>query len=124
MRHIFVALFLIAPLAHAADVKLSYTAPTTCEDGSALTNCPTTGFEVLTGVAPTGTYTPVETLGPTVTTKTYTSIAPGQKCWSVKTVSGTLKSSESTRSCIDVPSLPPKAPAGITVTVQVTVAVP
>ena len=115
---------LVLPLfAHAGNVVVSWTPPTTCADGSALTNCPTTGFEISKGSTPTdAAYTAIETLSATTTSKTYTNVAPGQVCFSLKTVSNGQKSAESTRACADVPSLPPKAPAGITVTVQVTVA--
>lgn len=121
----FLVLVALAPIfAHAGGVTLSYTAPTTCADGSALTNCPTTGYEVLTAASATATSATLETVGPTVTTRNYANLTPGTYCYSVKTVSNTVKSAESVRACADVPSLPPKAPAGITVTVNVTISTP
>lgn len=114
------ALLICVP-AHAGDVKVSWTAPTTCADGSVITNCPTTGFEVLAGTSITGTLTTAETVAPSVTTRTYANLGPGTRCFALKTVSNSVKSDESTRACADVPSLPPKAPQGITVTVNVTV---
>jgi hypothetical protein len=129
MRHLIrvlstLGLFLLTGLANAADVRISWTPSSTCDDGSVLSNCPTTGIEVLTGASLTGTYTTVETLPATATAKTYTGVAPGTKCYSLKTVSNSLKSTESQRACVDVPFLPPKAPAGITVTVVVSVSGP
>lgn len=117
------ALLCVLPVfAHAGDVTVSWTNSTTCADGSPLSMCPTSGIEVLKGATLTDTaYTSVETLGATATTKTYSGLTPGQVCYSLKTVSGSQKSAESTRACVTVPSLPPKAPAGITVTVNVTV---
>lgn len=115
---------LIAVAAEAGTVTLSWTAPTTCADGtSPLTDCPTTGYEVSEGVAQTGTYTVKETVPATTTTRTY-SYSPGVRCFLAKTLSGSLKSDESTRVCTTVPSLPPKAPQGITVAITVAVSVP
>ncbi len=119
------ALSCVISVAHAGDVKLTYIPPSTCADGaSPVTMCPTTGYEVSEGTSLSDTFTVKETVGPTVVSRTYTGLTPGTRCYSVKTVSGTLKSDESTRACVDVPSLPPKAPSGITVTVQVTVSAP
>lgn len=110
--------------AHAGTVKLEYIPPTTCAGGEALTNCPTTGFEILLGSDVTGTYTSLETVAPTVVSRTYQNVVPGKRCHSIRTVSNGAKSEESTRACVDVPSLPPKAPSGIQVTVVVTVTTP
>jgi hypothetical protein len=128
MKHILVlaALLLTSAFipAFAGNVTLSWTAPTTCADGtSPLTECPTTGFEVSEGTSTTSSYTVKETVAANVTARTY-SYSPGVRCFSAKTLSGALKSDESTRVCVTVPSLPPKAPQGITVTVAVSVAVP
>jgi len=123
-------LFLVLPLAvfvtpvQAGSLTLSYTGPTTCEDGSVITNCPTTNFEVSEGASQTGTFTVKETVAPNVLSRTYANLAPGTRCYFVKTISNTVKSAESIRVCADVPSLPPKAPQGITVKVEVTVSTP
>lgn len=118
------ALSVLTSVAHAGTLTLSWTGPVTCADGtSPLTDCPTTGFEVSEGTAQTGTYTVKETVAATTTSRTY-SYSPGIRCFSAKTLSGTLKSDESTRVCATVPSLPPKAPQGMTVTVAVSVTVP
>jgi hypothetical protein len=120
---LLVVLALFPILANAADVRLSWTAPTTCEDNSPITNCPISGYEVSEAASPTSTWGIRETVASTVTSRIY-QIPPGQRCFSVKTVSGTVKSVPSTTACVDVPVLPPKAPTGIVVTVQVTVATP
>lgn len=120
-----IALTLIASIARAGSVTLSYTPPTTCADGtSPLTDCPTTGFEISEATTVNGTYTVRETVGPTGTTRTYQGVSPGTRCYFVKTVSNDQKSAESTRACTTVPFLPPKAPQGITVKVEITVATP
>lgn len=119
-----VVLALFPFIAHAGTVTVTWVPPTTCSDNSPASNCPTTGFEVLEGAAPTGTYTTRENVAATVTSRTYQNVAPGQRCFSVKTIAGDQRSEESVRACATVASLPPKAPTGITVTVQVTVATP
>lgn len=122
MRKLIALLVLLLPFAaYAGTVTISYIPPTTCEDGSAVSNCPTTGFEILEGTSATGTLSARETVGPAITTRTYANLAPGTRCYAVKTVSNSLKSAESTRACADIPSLPPKAPAGISVRIEVTV---
>jgi hypothetical protein len=122
MRKLIALLVLLLPFAvHAGTVTLTYVPPTTCEDGSALSNCPTTAFEILESTSATGTMTTRETVGATITSRTYANLAPGARCYAVKTVSNSVKSAESTRACVDVPSLPPKAPAGISVRIEVTV---
>jgi hypothetical protein len=111
-------------LAHSADVRLSWTAPTTCEDNSPITNCPITGFEVSEAATSTGpTWGIRETVAANVTSRTY-QLPPGQRCFYVKTVSNSVKSAPSTVACADVPVVPPKAPTGITVTVVISVGTP
>lgn len=122
MKKILALFVLLLPFAcYAGTVTVTWQPPTTCEDGSPVAMCPTTGFEVLEGTSLTGTYTTRETVSATTTTKTYSGLVPGQRCYSLKTVAGALKSVESTRACADIPALPPKAPQGISVRVEVTV---
>lgn len=114
---------LLAATAHAGNLTLSWALPTTCLDDSPLVNCPTTGFEVNEGTSATGAFSPKETVSATTTSKVYT-FAPGVHCMSLRTLSGSQKSDESLRACATVPSLPPKAPQGITVVITVAVSVP
>lgn len=108
-------------VAHAGDVKLSWTSPLTCADNSPLVNCPTTGYEVNSAPSETGALTAVETLAASALSKTYNGLVPGKYCYAVKTVSNTQKSDPTPIACATVPSLPPKAPQGYSVTVVVTV---
>lgn len=123
-------LLLATSITHAADVKLAWTFDSaTCADGSPIANCPTAGFEISEASVLAGPYAIKENVGPGARSQTWTGIAAGTtKCFSMKTLVGTspnyLKSDESTRACITVPFIPPKAPQGITVTVQVTVSTP
>jgi hypothetical protein len=73
---------------------------------------------------PQAPITALETVAANVTSRTYQNVAPGKRCHSVKTISNAEKSAESTRACADVPSLPPKAPQGVVVTVTVQVSTP
>jgi hypothetical protein len=126
MRYLVgLVLLALCSVASAATVKIEWAAPTVCSDGSAVSNCATTGYEVHQGTSPTGTaYTLRETVASNVLTVTYTDIAPGTRCFFLKTVSGVLKSGESTRACVTVPAPPPGVPQGVTVTVVVTIATP
>jgi hypothetical protein len=110
--------------AYAGDVTLSYSAPTACENGSSIANCPITAYEVSEGSSQTGTFTVKELVAPNILSRTYVNLAPGTRCYYVKTVSSTVKSAESVRVCADIPSLPPKAPSGISVKIEITVATP
>lgn len=125
MKRLFIALLMLCMggLAHAGDVVLTYQAPTACENNAPISNCPLTGFEVSEGASQTGTFTIKELVAPTVLSRIYVNLAPGTRCYFVKAVSNTAKSAESTRVCADIPSLPPKAPQGLTVTVKVEVTV-
>lgn len=119
---VFFALFPV--LANAADVRVSWTPPTLCEDNSPIANCPTTGFEISESSAATGQPWGIrETVGATVTERIY-QIPPGTRCFYLKTLASGVKSAQSTVACVDVPVVPPKAPGGVTVTVQITVATP
>jgi hypothetical protein len=119
-----VALACLSVSAYAADVRLTWAAPTTCSDDSPLVNCPTTGFEVSESAAASGQPWGIrETVGATVTDRIY-QLPPGTRCFYVKTLASGLKSDQSTVACVTVPVVPPRAPGGVTVTVQITVATP
>lgn len=118
-------LCLLAAPAFAADVRLTWEAPTLCEDNTPIVNCPVTGYEISEAATPTGpTWGIRETVTSTVTSRIY-QIPPGQRCFTLKSVSNTVKSEIPTPvACVTVPVVPPKAPSGVTVTVQITVATP
>lgn len=111
-------------LAYAGDVKLTWTAPDACADGSALTNCPTAGFEVSQGASETAPLTVKETVSAGTNQRTYAGLAPGKYCYALRTVaSNAAKSDSTTTVCATIPFLPPKAPQNFSVTVQVTTTV-
>lgn len=111
-----VVLFAISAIsaAHAADVKLVWTAPTACADGSALSNCPATGYEVSQdGVVK-------NTVAATVFSQTLT-LNPGRYCFSVRTVASAGKSDPQGPACADIPAPLPGKPGNITLTCTIPV---
>jgi hypothetical protein len=124
-----VVLSLFAVSAHAGTVTLTWTHDAaTCADGSPAANCPLSGFEVSEGTSQTAPLAVKENVGPGARSQTWQNVAPGLRCWSLKALAGTgasqVKSDESMRACLTVPLLPPKAPQGITVKIEVTVTTP
>lgn len=107
-------------VAHAADIKIIWTAPTACADGSALTNCPISGYEISQGSSATGTFTVKDTVASGVLTKTYTQ-NPGTYCYSLKTTSGTLKSDASIPVCATLTAPAPGTPGNVTLTCTIVV---
>lgn len=116
----FLLLSLVSFGAMAGNVTLTWTAPTECDDGSVISNCPITGYEIWMGSTLTGTLVK-QAFQPaaTATTAQLTSVAAGQRCFAMKTIAGTLTSVESNRVCVAVPPSSPKAP-----TINVTIAIP
>lgn len=114
---------LCSSVAAAGTVKVSWTPPTTCSDGSPITECPATGYEISEATSDQGPLAVKETVAGTLTTASYV-VGVGQtRCYSLKTVSNALKSDPSNRVCITVPFVPPKAPI-VTVTITVTIPPP
>lgn len=124
-RHqIVLVLLFVCSDAFPATVTLTWITPTQCEDGSPLTECPISGYEIYMGASPTGsTYIKrAESPPATATTQTLLNISPGQRCFFMKSLSGTaVSANEGNRVCVVVPVTPPKAPA---ITVTIAVAVP
>ena len=122
-----VAVGLATGPAAAGNVKVNWQHDqTSCADGSAPTNCPTTGFEISEGTTPQTLLVKGE-LEPTARTVTYQNIAAGQqRCYQLVAFSGPLKirSVASNVACTTVPYLPAKAPQIISVTVTITVEPP
>lgn len=114
-------LFAIAGIVQAADVNVAWQGPTVCSDGSALTNCAATGYEIYMGTSLTGTtyVKRAETPAATATSATLAGVAAGNRCFFMKTVSGVAVSGESNRVCVNIPVINPNAPV-ITVTIAVT----
>lgn len=118
---ISLGLMLISGLAFAGNVTIDWTPPTTCDDGSPITDCPTTGYEIWMGTSQTGTAYTKRTESPAAAAVaiTLSAVGAGQKCFYMKTLSSTKTSGESNRVCISVP-----APGPRSTFINVTIAIP
>jgi hypothetical protein len=108
-------------IAHAQTVNrqavLNWQAPTTCEGGSAITNCPIRGYSVQKLIGTT--WTELGTTVASVRTYTHTNLPLGTHTYRVLATSdaGPSNPSNEVTRIIDVPG----APGGIVITVTVTV---
>jgi hypothetical protein len=125
---LFALVFLYTKPANAGTVDITWTydtSPTaTCVDGVSLAadHCPVTHFKPWQGTALTGTFTPrAESIPVAERTVKLTNVLPGNRCFSMVAYTASTNSIESGRVCTVVPSLPPKAPAGMTIRVVVEV---
>lgn len=112
------AAFLVPSVVLAGTVTVSWTAPTMCADGTALTNCPLTKYTVYQGLSGT-TPVAVGTTAPNVTTFASTNLAPGNWCYQVSASSSDGESALSNPACKVVPVPAPGAPGTPTVTLTV-----
>lgn len=119
MKFLFVIfLFMVAGVANAGNVTLNWTFnPDSCADGSALSNCPATGFEIQELVGEI--WTVKNGVASTSRTASYTNVSSGRHCYRVRTNSNGTFSEPSNEACVDVPASAPRAPV-ITVTITVT----
>jgi hypothetical protein len=119
MKALFVLVALLfASVASAGNVTLNWTFNATdCADGSALSNCAATGFEIQEQV--NGVWTVKNGVAATARTTSYTNVAAGRHCYRVRTNANGTFSVPSNEACIDVPASAPRAPV-ITVTITVT----
>lgn len=116
-----VVLLCLSFAASAADVKLSWTAPTACSDGSAISNCAVTGYEIQHAAAAHEVFAVLKGIGASVTTHTLTGVTPGNHCYLLRANSARGFSANSNVACIDVPAPVPGAPMNVTVTVTVVI---
>lgn len=117
---IYVAILLtvlVAAAAKAGTVTLNWVAPTTCTDGTAVTNCATTGYRVygaLQGVVPKAI---VWTAIKTDTSAVLANVPAGTWCYQMTTVAGALESLPSNEVCKTIAPPGPNPPTLTTVTV-------
>lgn len=119
MKYLFTLVALLfAGVASAGNVTLNWVYnSTTCADGSALTNCTATGFEIQEQV--NNVWTVKNGVAATLRTTSYTNVSPGRHCYRLRTNANGTYSDPSNEACIDVPASAPRAPT-ITVTITVT----
>jgi hypothetical protein len=119
-----VLLFAIAGFAagnaFAADVRLNWTAPAACADGSPISACAVTGYEIQRAPAASEPFVVVRGVGVT-TTATLTAVAPGTHCYRLRANSAAGFGEPSNVACVTVEAPKPGAPTNVTVTVTVTV---
>jgi hypothetical protein len=105
---------------------LAWTAPTTCSDGTAITNCPVTGYKLeAAGTCTATSWNAVATVGK-VLTYHVTNLAPGNYCFRVKATSAggdsapspTTASSQTT--VVQPPPSVPDAPGSVVVAISPT----
>lgn len=108
-----------AGTAYAGNVTINWEGPIECADGSALTNCPTTGYYIFMGTSETGTGYGQRAEAPaaTATSITLVNVPAGDRCFYMKTRSNASVSGESNRVCANVPAPGPKSPRITTVVV-------
>src|SRR5262245_4758945 len=115
MKYLFgLVLVLFVGIANAGNVTLNCVHnPTTCSDGSSLTNCTVTGFEIQEQV--NGIWTVKNGVASTSRTTAYTDVPAGRHCYRLRANANGTFSVPSNEACIDVPASAPRAPT-ITVT--------
>lgn len=127
---LLILLIAVISKASATDVNLTWTFDSsltaTCADGVSLAsiNCPATGFEaqLLTSTPPAvDVWSVSATIPSALRTFRLTNIAPGNRCFRLRTQSNTVFSDPGSKVCADIKFLPPKAPQGMVITVIVTV---
>lgn len=123
MRKLIAAALLLCfgVAAEAATVRLTWLAPTACVDGSPISACAITGYEVQHAAQQSDVFAVVRGVGATVTTVTLTDVAPGPHCYFVRANSAAGFSGNSNVACLTVPAPIPNAPTSVTVTITVTI---
>lgn len=119
MKYLFaIAALLFASIVSAGNVTLNWTFDaSTCADGSAVSNCTATGFEIQEQL--NGIWTVKNGVAATARTTSYTNVTAGRHCYRLRANANGTFSLPSNEACIDVPASAPKAPV-ITVTITVT----
>ena len=112
---LWAALFCAA--AKAGTATITWTAPTICADGTALTNCPTSGYRIYGALQG---QPKVLLASPAATSATATlTLGAGNQCFDMTTLSGANESAHSAESCKVVPAPLPNPPTIVTVATTV-----
>lgn len=121
IRYFFGAVLLcLGFAAHAADVRLNWTAPTACEGGAPITDCAVTGYEIQRANTLTDAFAVLKGVGVT-TSHTLTGVSPGQHCYRLRANSAQGFSVPSNAACVTIPNPVPGAPMNVTVTITVSI---
>lgn len=106
-------------IAHAGTLSMHWTAPTTCEDGSALTNCATTGYKIYSGACGQAKTTVIATPAATETSASIPNLPAGKICVDMTTLAGTAESVHTSEASTTIPAPLPSPPGNVTATVQI-----
>ena len=117
LRAVFCLLSCIPSLLFAATVTATWTAPTTCADGSPISNCPITKYTVYAGLSGSAK-TVIGTTAANVTGFSAVT-GPGNWCLQVSASSTGGESALSSEACIVVPVPAPGKPSAPTLTLTV-----
>lgn len=120
----FAALLIVSPsFAETVprNVLLTWTPSTTCDDGSALTNCPTTGYVVEHKLPSESTYTALSQPAATVFTYTHAAVAPGIHQYRI--IAKSLQGNSAPSNVASIAAVGPNAPT-LSVKIEIVIAVP
>jgi hypothetical protein len=118
MRAFLLALFASATV-YAGQATVTWTAPSTCSDGTSSSACPATGYRIYSGTC--GQSKTVVTASPaaTLTTTILTGLAPGKWCFDMTTVAAGGESVHTNEVSTVIPSPLPSPPGNVTAAVLV-----
>lgn len=104
----------LAPLAQAGTVTVTWTPPTTCNDGSALVNCATTGFKIY-GALSAQTKVLLASPVASATVQVFNTVTAGNWCYDMTTLAGAQESAHSAQACKVVAAPAPNPPTIVTI---------
>lgn len=112
---IAICLMLAAGASLAGEAKLSWVNPTECVDGTPISNCALTGIEVehstnYNETTTVGTWAPVQTLAPTLTSYTVPNLAVGTHFFRIRAAAGSQLSGFSNVGKKKIDPVAPKPP--------------
>ena len=117
-RNLLICALLAAPTVQAGTATVSWSAVTACVDGSAVVNCPISGYRVY-GATQGAPKTVVANVTAAELSAAFTSVPPGVWCYDVTALSGAVESAHSVETCKTVVPVAPAPPSLVTVTVAV-----
>ena len=122
MKIRFFLVLLLMPLASIAQVsawneaRVSWAAPTTCVDGSAISNCPVTGYIIESASTPAAaTWAQAATVTASTTSRLFTGLVAGQHCYRVRAQATSGNSDPSSVVCKTISAPVPSPPTLVTV---------
>lgn len=106
---------LICGVAVAGEATLQWVAPTECANKSALSECPTTGYQIDRKLKSETVWSIATTVAPTLTTYVLKNVPPGDNQFRMLTLSNSQVSAPSVVVSKTVESSTPNPPSAVTV---------